>query len=51
MARFRPPSSKNRAQTKNIRKTARGLVPCVVILIAGMAVIFFMFFELMNSGK
>jgi len=51
MARFRPASSKNRAQTKNLRKTARGLVPCLVILIGGMAVIFFLFYELLNSGK
>jgi len=52
MARFRPVSSKKSGATKSsAQKTARGLVPCLVILIAGLAVMFFMFYELLNSGK
>jgi hypothetical protein len=47
MARFRPVGAKK----KPAKKTSRGLVPCLVILIGGMLVIFFLFYVLMNSGK
>ena len=47
MARFRPPGAKKKGR----EKASRGLVPCLVILIGGMIVIFFLFYELMNSGK
>jgi hypothetical protein len=47
MARFRPRG----AVKKTRQKTLRGLAPCLVILIGGMAVMFFLFYELMNSGK
>jgi hypothetical protein len=48
MARFRPHGSKSKGAPK---KSARGLIPCLVILIGGALVIFFLFYELMNSGK
>jgi hypothetical protein len=47
MARFRPPGAKK----KGPEKTSRGLIPCLVILIGGMLIIFFMFYVLMSSGK
>jgi hypothetical protein len=48
MARFRPPGSKKSGPQK---KTARGLIPCLFILIFGLILIFFLFYEFLNSGK
>jgi len=50
MARFRPPGSKN-PKKADAKKTARGLIPCLLILIFGLALIFFLFYEFLNSGK
>jgi hypothetical protein len=47
MARFRPPGSKKIAP----QKPARGLAPCLIILVLGLIVIFFLFYEFLNSGK
>jgi hypothetical protein len=47
MARYRPPGSKKGAP----QKTARGLIPCLFILIFGLILIFFLFYEFLNSGK
>jgi hypothetical protein len=47
MARFRPPG----VRKVGPQKTARGLVPCLFIIIGGLAVMFFLFYELLNSGK
>jgi hypothetical protein len=50
MARFRPRGSKN---PKNVdaAKTARGLIPCLLILVLGLILIFFMFYAFLNNGK
>jgi hypothetical protein len=50
MARFRPPGSKS-PKKADAAKTARGLVPCLLILVLGLILIFFMFYEFLNSGK
>jgi hypothetical protein len=50
MARFRPPGSKNPKKV-DAKKAARGLVPCLVILVLGLLLIFFVFYEFLNSGK
>jgi hypothetical protein len=47
MAKFRPRG----ARKKTPAKSMRGLFPCLVVLIGGMAVIFFCFYELMTAGK
>jgi hypothetical protein len=47
MARFRPPGSKKSGP----QKTARGLIPCLFILIFGLILVFFLFYEFLNSGK
>jgi hypothetical protein len=47
MARFRPPGSKKGGP----QKTSRGLVPCLLVLIFGLLLIFFLFYEFLNSGK
>jgi hypothetical protein len=49
MARFRPPGSKS--PKKAPAKSARGLIPCLFILIFGLILIFFLFYEFLNSGK
>jgi len=50
MARFRPPGSKNPKKT-DAKQAARGLVPCLLILVLGLVLIFFLFYEFLNSGK
>jgi hypothetical protein len=50
MARFRPPGSKNPKKV-DTAKTARGLIPCLLILVFGLVLIFFLFYEFLNSGK
>lgn len=50
MARFRPPGSKN-PKKASARQTARGLVPCLLVLIFGLLLIFFLFYGFLNSGK
>jgi hypothetical protein len=50
MSRFRPPGSKSPKKT-DAKKTARGLIPCLLILLFGLVVIFFLFYEFLNSGK
>jgi hypothetical protein len=50
MARFRPPGSKN-PKKANAAKAARGLVPCLLILVFGLMLIFFVFYVFLNSGK
>jgi hypothetical protein len=50
MARFRPPGSKN-PKKSDTAKTARGLVPCLLVLVLGLILIFFLFYEFLNSGK
>jgi hypothetical protein len=50
MARFRPPGSKN-PKKADAKKTARGLIPCLFILILALVVVFFMFYAFLNSGK
>jgi hypothetical protein len=50
MARFRPRGSKN-LKKADAATAARGLVPCLLILVFGLALIFFMFYEFLNSGK
>jgi hypothetical protein len=47
MARFKPPGMKK----KVAEKPARGLVPCLIILVLGLIVVFFLFYEFLNSGK
>jgi hypothetical protein len=47
MSKFRPPGAKK----KEPKKTARGLIPCLFVLIGGLVLIFFLFYEMMNSGK
>lgn len=47
MARFRPRGVKK----KEPEKIARGLLPCLFLLIAGLAIVFFFFYEFLNSGK
>jgi len=47
MARFRPRGAKK----KEPEKTARGLIPCLFVIVGGIVVIFFLFYVLLNSGK
>jgi hypothetical protein len=50
MARFRPPGSKNPKKV-DAKKAARGMIPCLLILVLGLALMFLVFYEFMNSGK
>jgi hypothetical protein len=47
MARFRPPGAKKKAP----EKTARGLIPCLFVLIGGLILMFVLFYLSLNSGK
>jgi len=47
MARFRPPGSKKSAP----QKSARGLIPCLFVLIGGIILIFVLFYLSVNAGK
>lgn len=47
MARFRPRGAKK----KEPQKVARGLVPCLFLLVGGLILVFFFFYEFLNSGK
>jgi hypothetical protein len=47
MAKFKPRGAKK----KEPQKTLRGLIPCLFVLIGGLALIFFLFYESLNSGK
>jgi hypothetical protein len=48
MARFRPPGSKKSGPPQ---KSARGLIPCLFILIGGLILIFVFFYLSLNAGK
>jgi hypothetical protein len=50
MARFRPPGSRNPKKV-DAAKAARGMIPCLLIILFGLLLIFFLFYEFMNSGK
>lgn len=50
MARFRPRGAKN-PKKADAAKTARGLIPCLLVLVLGLILIFFLFYEFLNSGK
>jgi hypothetical protein len=47
MARFKPAGSKKAPAVKS----ARGLVPCAIIIVLGFAVVFWLFYEVLKSGK
>jgi hypothetical protein len=47
MAKFKPAGSK---KTKIEPDSKRGLVPCVVIVVAGFALIFWLFYLVLKSG-
>jgi hypothetical protein len=47
MARFKPPGTK---KAKSV-KSSRGFIPCVIVLVLGFAVIFVLFYAVINSGK
>jgi len=38
-------------QKKRREKTSRGLIPCLFVLIGGLLLIFFLFYEFLTSGK
>jgi hypothetical protein len=47
MARFKPAGSKKTPAANS----ARGLVPCAFIILLGFAVVFWLFYEVLKSGK
>ena len=47
MSRFRPRGAKK----KEREKTARGLVPCLFVLIGGLILVFVFFYLFVSSGK
>lgn len=47
MSKFKPAGSrKAKGQSSN-----RGAIPCFVVILAGFAVMFLLFYELLKSGK
>ncbi|HML15473.1 MAG TPA: hypothetical protein VK419_00545 [Bryobacteraceae bacterium] len=49
MARFRPAGSGSRRTTA--ARSNKGLIPCVILIILGFALIFLLMYEVMKSGK
>jgi hypothetical protein len=47
MARFKPAGSK-RAQAAGSK---RGLIPCALLILSGFALMFWLLYELLKSGK
>lgn len=47
MARFKPAGSK-KAQSPS---SGRGVVPCAIIVILGITLMFWLLYEMMKSGK
>jgi hypothetical protein len=46
MARF-----KLRGSPKAKQSTARGIVPCMFLLLLGFAIVFYLFYAVLNSNK
>jgi len=44
MAKFKPAKAKKKAPP------ARGAVPCIILLISGMALLFLLFWSILKSG-
>jgi hypothetical protein len=47
MAKFRPAGSRK----ATARKSNRGIIPCVFLLLGGFALIFLLFYAMLKSGK
>jgi hypothetical protein len=47
MAKFKPAGSRKPAR----KSSARGIVPCAILIVTGFALMFFLFYELLKSGK
>ncbi len=47
MAKFKP------AGSKKVRATGsrKGLIPCAFVIVAGFALLFLLFYEILKSGK
>jgi hypothetical protein len=48
MAKFKPAGS--RKPTSHSRSTNRGLIPCVIVILGGFALLFLLFYEILKSG-
>lgn len=46
MARFRPAGSRRATQSR----ARQGLIPCAILILAGFALLFFLFYEVLKSG-
>lgn len=47
MARFKPAGTKKAKPVKS----NRGFIPCVIVLLAGFALLFWLFYAVVHSGK
>jgi len=47
MAKYKPVGSK-KAKAPNAK---RGLIPCAILIVTGFAIIFFLFYEILKSGR
>jgi hypothetical protein len=47
MAKYKPAGSRKvKAQSSK-----RGLIPCAILIVTGFAIIFFLFYEILKSGR
>lgn len=47
MARFKPAGSRRTGPSRS----SKGLIPCVILIILGFALIFLLMYEVLKSGK
>ena len=47
MAKFKPVGSRK----VKVKRSNRGLIPCFILILAGFALIFLLFYESLKSGK
>jgi hypothetical protein len=47
MAKFKPAGTRK----PKIERSSKGMFPCIFFLVAGFAVVFFLFYELLKSGQ
>lgn len=47
MARFKPAGTKKAKPVKS----SRGFIPCVIVILGGFALLFWLFYAVVNSGK
>jgi hypothetical protein len=50
MAKFRPPGSRKAAASSNARSKF-GFVPCLVVVVLGLVIVFALLYALLTSGK